>query len=62
MKRKLGIEFFRAQGKLGGKLGGKVGGKRAWKNLSKEERSRIMTERNLKRWAKIRKSRTSGKD
>jgi hypothetical protein len=47
-EKKIEMRFFRAQGKRGGKM--------AWKNLSKEERSRIMTERNLKRWAKVRLS------
>jgi hypothetical protein len=45
-ERKIDIEFFRAQGKRGGKM--------AWKNLSKEERSKIMTARNRKRWARVR--------
>jgi hypothetical protein len=45
-EKKIEMKFFRAQGKRGGKM--------AWKNLSKEERSRIMTERNLKRWARVR--------
>lgn len=44
-EKKIAMQFFRSQGKLGGK--------KAWKNLSKEERSLIMTERNLKRWARV---------
>ncbi len=34
-------------------MAGHLGGKKAWKGMSKAEKSRIMSERNRKRWAAV---------